>query len=109
MATDEDDFSVEEGLRTLARQKRLYAQGRTRKGKIVTWTLQSKHIEGKAVDLVPYPEKWKAPLSRFNRIAKLMFAAAEMEGVAIRWGADWDKDGRPRERGEYDSPHFELA
>ena len=30
-------------------------------------------------------------------------------GVPIRWGADWDMDGLPREKGETDSPHFELA
>jgi peptidoglycan LD-endopeptidase CwlK len=108
LATTEQDFSVEEGVRTLARQKRLYAQGRTKPGKIVTWTLKSKHIEGKAVDLLPYPEGWSAKLSDFNAIAKLMFKAAQIEGVEIRWGADWDRDGKPRERGEYDSPHFEL-
>lgn len=104
-----NDFSVEEGLRTRARQLWLYAQGRTRKGKKVTWTLKSKHIEGKAVDLVPYPERWEAPLSRFDAIAKAMFEAAKLEGVSIRWGADWDRDGKKREKGEYDSPHFELA
>ena len=38
-----------------------------------------------------------------------MFAAADDLNVAVRWGADWDRDGKPRERGESDSPHFELA
>ncbi len=109
LATEDLDFSVNEGLRTLARQRRLYAQGRTRPGPIVTWTLNSKHIEGKAVDLIPYPEGWKAPLSKFEGVANLMFEAAKLEGVKIRWGADWDQDGKPRERGETDSPHFELA
>jgi peptidoglycan L-alanyl-D-glutamate endopeptidase CwlK len=37
-----------------------------------------------------------------------MFAAAKELGVSIRWGADWDNDGNYREKGEYDSPHFEL-
>jgi len=43
---------VFEARRTLARQKWLYAQGRTRKGKIVTWTMQSNHLDGEAVDIV---------------------------------------------------------
>lgn len=109
LATSAEDFSVLEGLRTAARQRSLYAQGRTKPGRIVTWTLQSKHIEGKAVDLLPYPGGWSSPLSKFNAISRLMFRAAEELGVEIRWGADWDRDGRPRERGETDSPHFELA
>jgi peptidoglycan L-alanyl-D-glutamate endopeptidase CwlK len=37
-----------------------------------------------------------------------MLKAAEELGVDIRWGADWDEDGNPRERGESDSPHFEI-
>jgi len=109
LAQPVDDFSVLEGLRSVARQRRLYAQGRTRPGHIVTWTMSSKHIDGKAVDLIPYPEGWNAPPSKFNKIASLMFAAAKELGVALRWGADWDRDGKPRERGESDSPHFELA
>jgi peptidoglycan L-alanyl-D-glutamate endopeptidase CwlK len=48
-------------------------------------------------------------LERFDALAGLMFRAAEQEGVKITWGADWDRDGVPRERGESDSPHFELA
>lgn len=101
------DFAVLEGVRTLERQRELYAQGRTKPGKIVTWTMQSKHIDGLAVDLVPNPVDWNT-VSKFDAIAKAMFAAAAILGVAIRWGADWDGDGNRRERGESDSPHFEL-
>ena len=69
--------------------------------------LDSKHVTGKAVDLVPYPVDWN-DLSKFDQVAKAMFAAAKELGVSIRWGADWDNDGNYREKGEYDSPHFEL-
>lgn len=41
---------ITDGNRTLKEQKRLYAQGRTTEGKIVTWTLNSKHIGGRACD-----------------------------------------------------------
>ncbi len=107
------DFKVLEGVRTPERQKELYAQGRTKPGPKVTWTLTSNHFVnpktgyGHAVDLVPYPVDWET-LSKFDAIQKAMFAAAEELGVTIRWGADWDQDGKPRERGESDSPHFEI-
>lgn len=108
------DFSVLEGVRTLARQKALYAQGRTKPGKKVTWTLKSKHMKnpltgyGHAVDLIPYPVDWN-DTAKFDAIALAMFKAAKQLGIPLRWGADWDMDGDVRERGEYDSPHFELA
>lgn len=101
---------VVEGLRTRERQAELYAQGRTKPGKKVTWTLHSKHLDGKAVDLAPLINgaiDW-ADLSKFDAIAKAMQDAAKEVGVPMRWGADWDMDGKPRERGESDSPHFEL-
>ncbi|WP_203234661.1 M15 family metallopeptidase [Sphingomonas solaris] len=63
---------------------------------------------GHAVDLAPYPIDWN-DLSRFDRMAALMMRAAAAEGVRITWGADWDGDGKPREKGESDSPHFQLA
>lgn len=103
----EIDFSVLEGKRTLERQRQLYAQGRTAPGKIVTWTMKSKHIDGKAVDLVPYPLDWN-DLSKFDKIKDAMFAAAKELDVNLRWGADWDGDGNYREKGETDSPHFEI-
>lgn len=108
------DFMVLEGVRTPARQKELYAQGRTKPGQVVTWTLTSNHFVNKttgfghAVDLVPYPVDWN-DLKKFDAIAEAMFAAAKELGVRLRWGADWDQDGKRRERGESDSPHFELA
>lgn len=87
----------------------------------VTWlghALSSNHRKidgyGRAVDMYPYPVSlvlghktgWE-PL--FDQMAKDMFEAAKCVGVKIRWGADWDVDNLPRERGETDNPHFELA
>lgn len=116
------DFTVTCGVRTLAEQKRLYAQGRTMPGPKVTWTLNSRHLPvrdaksggvwGRAVDMPPFPISWEgtpANLARFDAVAKAMFTASKELGIPIRWGADWDADGKPRERGETDSPHFELA
>lgn len=109
-------FLVVEGLRTKERQAQLWAKGRTVPPigleHQVTWTLDSKHITGEAVDLAPIAKDgsidWKNKKA-FDAIAKAMFSAAEVLEFRIRWGADWDMDGNPRERGESDSPHFELA
>lgn len=111
------DFSVLEGVRTPQRQRELYAQGRTKPGPKVTWTLASNHFVnartgyGHAVDLIPFPVDWEGPVRfpKFDAIATAMFAAAAELGVPIRWGADWNRNGKPRERGETDSPHWELA
>lgn len=122
------DFLVLEGVRTLARQHALYAQGRTTAmcraagvephlarplEKQVTWTLKSRHFAqadgyGHAVDLAPYPVDWN-DTGKFDAIAHAMFAAAQLEGVTLRWGRDWNQNGRPGEKGEADSPHFEVA
>lgn len=125
------DFLVLEGVRTPARQRELYGQGRTAaqlkavglpphlarpNAAKVTWTLKSNHFAhadgyGHAVDLVPWPIDWEGPtrFPKFDAIAAAMFEAAKELGVKLRWGADWDMDGKPRERGETDSPHFELV
>jgi len=106
------DFSVIEGVRTPERQRELYAQGRTKPGKIVTWTLRSNHFVnpqtgfGHAVDIAPHPLNWN-DLKAFEAMAKVVLEAAREEGVSLRWGGDWDGDGK-RERGESDLVHFEL-
>lgn len=107
------DFKVQEGVRSPERQRELYAQGRTKPGKKVTWTLKSNHFIqsdgfGHAADLVPYPVDWDTS-SKFDAIAMAMFKASRELGIPIRWGANWDGDDKPREKGEYDSPHFELV
>lgn len=119
------DFMVLEGVRTREQCMINYGKGRTiaqcvAKGvpaqyanpnaAKVTWLnnpFASKHCEGKAVDLVPYPVDWN-DLKKFDAIAKAMLQAAKELGIPIRWGADWNSNGRPREKGETDSPHFEI-
>lgn len=111
-AAEKMEFKVLEGVRTPARQRELYAQGRTKLGPKVTWTLNSNHFRkpdgyGHAVDLFPAPYDWNN-LPSFDALSRAMFDASKELGIPIRWGADWDRDGKARERGEGDSPHFEL-
>lgn len=62
----------------------------------------------RAGDIAPYPIDWN-DLGRFDQMAKAVMEAAEELATPVIWGADWDHDGKPRERGESDSPHFQLA
>ncbi len=105
------DVLVTEGVRTKERQASLYAQGRTAPGKKVTWTMNSKHITGDAVDVVPYVDKkidWDDVIL-FVTLGEAMLAAAKELSVLIRWGYDWDGDGILKEKGEYDGPHYEIV
>ena len=65
----EVDFTVIEGIRHINRQKELLKAGKST-------TLNSRHITGHAVDMVPYPVDWE-DLERFDQMAKAMKAAAE--------------------------------
>ncbi|OOF53884.1 M15 family metallopeptidase [Rodentibacter genomosp. 2] len=94
------DFSVIEGIRTPQRQRQLFKQGATK-------TLNSRHLTGHAVDLAPYPLDWN-DLDKFGQIAKAMFAAAQELKIPIRWGGDWNRNGRSDDEKFYDGPHFEL-
>ena len=54
--TSSFDFTILCGHRSKEQQKKLYAQGRTEPGKIVTWTLNSRHNElpSDAIDVAPW-------------------------------------------------------
>lgn len=82
----EVDFAVHEGVRTLERQKKLVASGASR-------TLDSYHLTGDAVDLVPYVDghlRWEMPLC--NDIARAMFEASGALGIRLVWGRVWDME-----------------
>jgi len=88
------DFTVLEGLRTVERQKQLFAQKATK-------TMNSRHLTGHAVDLAPMiggKISWDWPL--YNRLAKVVKAAAAEEKIPLQWGGDW--------RQFKDGPHWEL-
>lgn len=78
------DFAVIEGVRTLERQKKLFEAGASQ-------TMQSKHLDGSAVDLFAYIDgrgSWE--ISLYDEIAEAMRMAARERGVALRWGAAWN-------------------
>lgn len=116
------DFGVSEGLRSEERQKELVSKGASK-------TMKSKHLEGKAVDLVGYiggQVSWE--VTTYDDIAEAIRMAAKAEGVKLRWGAAWHIDDicaysgtmeeamndyidlrRSQGRRPFiDAPHFEL-
>ena len=81
------DFGFFEGLRTRERQKQLVAKGASR-------TMQSKHIDGLACDLVPFiGGKLVWDWDGCAKIAFAMDQAATELGIAdlITWGGAWDR------------------
>ena len=116
------DFGVIEGLRTEEKQKQLVESGASQ-------TMKSKHLEGRAVDLMAYiggRGSWE--LNVYDEIADAKKEAAVKVDVAVRWGAAWTVtdirewegtmedamnsyiDTRRSEgrRPFIDAPHFEL-
>jgi peptidoglycan L-alanyl-D-glutamate endopeptidase CwlK len=84
------DFQIVQGNRTQKEQDALYAQGRTKPGKRVTWTRNSKHIGGNAIDfaaLVNGKISWNEKL--YPAIGKAFKQAAAELGQSMVWGGDW--------------------
>jgi len=116
------DFGVTCGMRTVEEQEKLVASGASQ-------TMKSKHLEGRAVDLVAYVGSnitWQ--LNMYDDLADAMGDAACKLEVPIKWGAAWtigdigDFTGTMEEAmNEYvdlrrsqgrrpfiDAPHFEM-
>nr|DAL57705.1 MAG TPA_asm: L alanyl D glutamate peptidase endolysin [Caudoviricetes sp.] len=102
------DFSISQGVRTVEEQNKLYQQGRTTPGKIITncdgYKIKSKHQVksdgfGHAGDIailvdgkVTWEEKYYKEVARVGRVL--------MQKYNIEWGGDWKKFK--------DLPHFEY-
>ena len=90
------DFGILDGggVRTQEYQDMLYAKGRTKSGKKVTWTRNSKHILGQAADLVAFKDgkpSWDKKL--YKEIIKAMKIVIEKYDLDIDNGYDlWKKD-----------------
>jgi peptidoglycan LD-endopeptidase CwlK len=84
--------------RLQSEQDALYEQGRSKPGKIVTWTRNSKHITGEAFDIVVC-ENGKPDWNVTN--PKWTLAGKIGKTVGLAWGGDF-----PRIK---DFPHFEMV
>ena len=101
------DISIICGHRGKAEQEKAFREGRSK-----ARFGQSKHnaYPSKAVDVIPYPfspEDWRDE-RYFERMAGYIQAVADMMGIRIRWGGDWNMNGRSNDESFSDLPHFEL-
>lgn len=90
------DFTIISGRRDMAEQRRLVRQG-------VSQTLNSRHLSGHAIDLVPLdPQTGKGQFSRHLAIevAVAFYEAGYQLNTPIRWGGMWSKFE--------DIPHVEI-
>jgi hypothetical protein len=94
------DVTVIEGLRSAERQKELLAKGATK-------VKYSKHMEGKAVDIAPYPIDWE-DRDRFYYMGGMVRGIGKQLGIDIRFGGDWDSDGETKDNNFDDLVHIEL-
>ena len=95
------DVTIIEGLRSKERQEQLLAQGKTK-------TKYSKHIEGKAVDLAPYPIDWE-DREMFHYMGGMLRGIGQSMGLKIRWGGDWDSYGDINDKKFDDLVHVEIS
>jgi len=100
------DITVIEGLRSQERQNELVAQGKSK-------TKFGKHVQGKAVDIAPYPIDWNAR-DDFHYLGGFVLGVASKMGINVRWGGDWSdsslsKNARTTKDNKFDDlVHFEI-
>ncbi len=98
------DFAVIEGVRTLEKQKENVKKG-------VSKTLNSRHLTGDAIDILPSAIKpgmeWQPHF--FEPILRAFKQAADEDGVILRFGKNWKSDPNlPVETRFPDYPHIEI-
>jgi hypothetical protein len=114
------DFAITEGIRTKERQAQLYREGKTK-------TLNSKHLEGKAIDICPVINgKLDYSMEAIDDLSFILglfyFKAWELNelyetsrgekglNIKLRLGAFWDYKSikENKEKGFMDAYHIEL-
>ena len=90
-------IEITQGLRTVAEQNALYAEGRTSPGRIVTHAqaMESWHVLGCAIDVAPFNNSIPDWDSRHPAWARIV---AVGESLGLVSGISWK-----------DEPHFELT
>ena len=97
------DFGIfkKGGVRLTLEQVEMYAQGRTKPGIKITWTLNSRHCSGNAVDMVAVVDgkpNWEHKY--YNEIEIAMKSVIKDYNLPIDWGFDlWGKD----------KPHWQIT
>lgn len=89
------DFVVTEGVRTLERQKQLYAEGKSK-------TMKSKHLTGSAFDVAMLDENGKVTwdIKYYKAFADVFLKLAKRLGFNCEAGCYW--------KSFVDGPHFQI-
>lgn len=97
------ELSLLEGLRTAQRQRELFARGRTAPGRIVTHTLNSRHLSGQALDLTLAVGGRSVAPDDVDRqdYATLAALFRSLLGARFRWGGEFSRIA--------DLVHFEVT
>lgn len=92
---------IVETYRSQERQNYLYAQGRTRAGSVVTWTLNSIHTKKNAVDVIPQRKINGKMVAIWNaNDPQTQIIIKTMEKYGFEAGYNWLSSP--------DSPHFQI-
>ena len=99
------DFSIIHGYRTQEQQDLIYAQGLS-KAKYPN----SKHNTNPsdAFDFMPYPVDWK-DTKQFSYIAGIIVGIGLAKGIVLRWGGDWNQNGKINDERFLDFGHIEFV
>lgn len=100
------EFLVIEGLRSMERQRLLVKSGKSK-------TLQSRHLTGHAVDIVPMiGGKISWDVMDYMPLAAAMQNASREFCKVIRWGGSWKRSDDPSflrfSKTFVDAVHFEI-
>ena len=85
----------------MERQRQLFAEGKSK-------TLNSRHLTGDAVDVMPYPIDWD-DTKRHYAFCGYVRGIADMLGIKVRGGHDWNMNWIFTDQTFHDIPHWEIV
>lgn len=103
------DCTIIEGVRGRDAQEAAVAAGNSQ----LHWPNGKHNVKtigelSSAVDVAPYPIDW-GDRERMTLFAGYVKGVAQMMGIRIRWGGDWDGDTEVKDNRFDDLVHFELV
>lgn len=103
-AKKEAGFTILDSQRGRAAQELAFKQHRT---KVHYGNSAHNWTPAVALDVAPLPIDWN-DLQPFIHLSKIILPIAKRLKIPIRWGGDWDMDGKSTDEKFVDMPHYEL-